>query len=325
MDWALLGLEIVAIMAFCSLLDWFTSRKEQIASKDMIVGWYVRLDEFNYRQSMNQSIAFCNRLFDRIYGKRHFSWRCILVSCAISITSVCLIASFTEVYQQKIVKTISKIYQPQPPPVVPTEGIADFIILELAFVIAFFLALIANPLADYISLIETRYLLRRAAKGGLRYLPLWLLLDVFLTVSILLFFHFLIAFLFIITFGIQLFGIELVSDITLDEYLKIIKELVKGFFYVLLCLPTSDEFAPLVQRFRPVIWSTFSTSIIFYIYCLCALVFKLLGLAKTRLLVLLQRLEENDKLFKGIGTFISACLIFSKATVTIVQHIGQGF
>lgn len=313
MDWALLGLEIVAIMAFCSLLDWFTSRKEQIASKDMIVGWYVRLDEFNYRQSMKQSIAFCNRLFDRIYGKRHFSWRCILVSYAVSIATVFLIASFTEVYHQEIVRYIIHMRTQQ-----PIEG-WDPLILAIGFIVIFFLALFANPLADYISLIETRYLLRLASKGRLRYLPLWLLLDIFLTVSILFFFHVLIMAILISSID-SVFGSP-----TLYDGLQVWKPYTEGFFYVLLCLPTSDEMAPLVQQFRPVIWSTFSTSIIFYIYCLCALFFKFLGLAKTRLLVLLQRLEENDRLFKGIGVFISACLVFSKAIIAIVQHICQGF
>lgn len=269
-------------MAFCSLLDWFTSRKEQKASKDVIVGWYVRLDEFNYRQSMNQSIAFCNRLFDRIYGKKHFSWRCILVSYAISIMSVCLIASFTEVYQQIVIGAFEY------------EAKIDEILVA---------TFVLNPLADYISLIETRLLLRLAVKGRLRYWPLWLLLDVFLTLNILMFVW-------------NMFG---GGDINIRNYL----DMVGGCIYVLLpFLPAPDEMDKFFSFLRPLILSTFSTSIIFYFYCLSALAFKFLGLAKTRLQVLLQRLEESDRLFKAIGAFISACLVFSKAIIAIVQHIG---
>lgn len=320
MDWALLGLEIVAIMTFCSLLDWFTSRKEQIASKDMIVGWYVRLGEFNYRQSTKQSIAFCNRLFDRIYSKRHFSWRCILVSYVISLTSVCLVASFTEIYQRKIVETISDKSQPQSTsnlPAIDLEGRDEYLVPQLIIVLLI-LALTANPLADYVSLIETRYLLRFASKRRLRYLPLLLLFDVFLTFSVLMLVETTIIGTYSLISGQW-------TDFSLDTILYDLKKGCELFFRTLLCWPTSSFNTNALQALRPIVWSTFSTSIIFYIYCLSALAFKLLGLAKTRLMILLQRLEESDKLFKGIGAFISACLVLFKAIVAIVQHIGQGF
>ena len=70
-------------------------------------------------------------------------------------------------------------------------------------------------------------------------------------------------------------------------------------------------------------YSTFSTSIFFHMYCLSALLFKLVKLSKTRIMVVLEKLEDSDHLFKAFGGLLVAVVVFVKAVVELIQHIAQ--
>ena len=55
MDWALTGTSIGLIIAFCYLLDWLVSEKEEDKQKVTIIKWWSQLYDFNYGETVRKS------------------------------------------------------------------------------------------------------------------------------------------------------------------------------------------------------------------------------------------------------------------------------
>jgi len=91
MDWALTGATIGLIIAFCYLLDWLVSKKEEDKQKVTIIKWWSQLDDFNYGEAVRKSNIFCNELLNKIYGKEHFSGQCFSVSVCMTMFSVSIL------------------------------------------------------------------------------------------------------------------------------------------------------------------------------------------------------------------------------------------
>ena len=86
------------------------------------------------------------KLFDRVFGKKHLSWRCFGRSCLASYASVVLVLllTFSSPFSRAAVKIAVGDY----------ETLLGMLVMSL----------IANAIPDYISLLKTRQLLRIASK-----------------------------------------------------------------------------------------------------------------------------------------------------------------
>jgi hypothetical protein len=102
-------------------------------------------------RNLNPATAFENwpatfaAVFDRIFGERHLSWRCFLRSCVASFVAVVIVtliwaAIHPDQFNAFVQQGKYKYYAP--------------------FLSVFFVAGILNLIPDYLSLLETRYIIR---------------------------------------------------------------------------------------------------------------------------------------------------------------------
>ncbi len=151
------------VVVMCKAADWVEKRLNKQAKKD-ISNWLQNLDiEGQLSSWPKQYVA----IFDRVFGKNHLSWRCFLVSSAISITSGFMIITvfFAWIEEEKIVDVISEIY----------SGGNYY----LCFTI--FTLILVNVNADYFSLLETRYLLSILSKSAGISTSFVLFIDIIIT------------------------------------------------------------------------------------------------------------------------------------------------
>lgn len=116
-------------------------------------------------------------LFDQTFGSKHLSWRCFISSSIASIIAVLLIAAFTVGTGALVLE--SGNYSPR-------TLFANIVYLVLG-------SLIVNAIPDYISLLETRWLIGRSDTAK-KFAPL-LILDSILTTLIMLLWISLLSFL----------------------------------------------------------------------------------------------------------------------------------
>lgn len=109
-------------------------------------------------------------LFDRVFGEKHLSWRCFWRSClASAMAVVVMMAVFMMSYPLLVDEIIRKPHR----------------LIGIGFITA-----ILNLFPDYLSLLETRYILRRMAVGekvrtlGPAMLSVWLVIDIAATLAI---------------------------------------------------------------------------------------------------------------------------------------------
>lgn len=257
---------LVVVSTIFKILDWFISKETDLILKDKVVILWISLDEFTYNEAIHRSLIYCNGLFNKIYGQRHFTWRCFLVSSLISILStLSFLLLFSSLSDLRFLKFI----------------------LDFRMVVVF--ALLINTWADFFSLVETRWVLHYAENARFRCLSLLLLLDLVATSSIYVVSLWLCVYLPAAFTGLQVKPFGAVE-----------------FFWSNLTCPLDNPGA------SALIWSTFTTSILFYLYCSFVLTIKFLGLTKTPLGHFLQNLEEEDRLLTAIGIFLGfliACLL----------------
>ncbi len=283
MDWALTGTLIGLIISFCYLLDWFVSKKEEDKQKVTIIKWWSKLDDFNYGEAVHNANISCNEMFNKIYDKRHFSLRCFKVSCCVSLFSVLMLQ-------------VICIFC----------GVIDLYYVPWTLGTILILTVTLNMWIDYISLIETRIILKIATQHKPLILPVLLLIDLLLSAIIFWLCTGLSAY--VVTTGAYKLGLTTV-DRTQPIWDRISLRL---FLDYITCESVGSSI---------LFYSTFSTSIIFYIYCLSTLLFKFVKLSKTRIMVLLEKLEDSDRLFKALGGLLAVVVLFVKAVVELIQYI----
>tara|TARA_R110001592_G_scaffold138338_1_gene357262 strand:- start:341 stop:1171 length:831 start_codon:yes stop_codon:yes gene_type:complete len=158
MDW----IPIIAILTISSgigiIIDKFLNEQDIKRIKNSIFTiWYRLSDEqFKFSHEANQLHNTFNELFDKIYGRKHFSPKCFLRSILSSLLSVCLL------YLIALVFFPVKAFGPL--------GIGPFQFLSHESWITFvrhdyiiLLYIFVNFIVDYFSLIETRYFLKKSA------------------------------------------------------------------------------------------------------------------------------------------------------------------
>lgn len=175
-------------------------------------------------------------LFDRLFGAELHSRRAVLWSCALSFASMSFLLGLFVVLDLPSVRMISQMD-------VAAEGTVATLIAGATFVA------MMNFVPDYVSLIETRFVVRRMAatqsaskRGG------WIVLDAALT------FFTLFAFMFLFTF----LGWSLEDGVS--QALREYPSFVKDFWWAI--GPESEH--PVQLCF----YSTFSTSVIVWLWAL---------------------------------------------------------
>ncbi len=273
MDWVVTGIILVLVAPFFYLLDWLTSKREKAESEITILKWFVYLDDFNYREAVSKANIFCNRMLDTIYGKGHFTSRCYGISCIISTLLIFILTVGWLAIGSIPSSKSGTIFR------------GTFIIMTMMM----------NLQVDYVSLVETRLILRFAEKVKLLTLPILLLVDLLLSAMI-----FSLASLVFFCF-IRVLDL---SELPFYWYYK----------YLLNAITWKNEASILF-------YSTFSTSLIFYLNFLSALLFKFMGLSKSRIMIMLEKLEDSGHAFKALGGLLVAVVVFVKAVVELIQYI----
>lgn len=146
------------------------------------------------------------------------------------------------------------------------------------------MSLFVNVWVDITSLIETRWILQQAEGASIGRLIGLLVLDIVFSGSM-----FLIPFYLILAL--------------LEGTFVPIGEVTRDVF------SWSETTEPHIQV---MFISTFFTSAIFYVFMVLALLAWALGLARSRLLVLIEKLEASSHLFKSIGGLLTAVLGVAK-------------
>lgn len=271
-----------AIVAFCSLLDWVVSKGEIEHQKVTILKWWICLDDFNFRGTVKKSNIFFNKLFNRLYGVKVLSLQCFIMSTISSFFAVFITTiAFAFLSSTKLSDILGKSY--------PTE-VSLFGLLILV--------IISNVWIDFLSLVETRIVLRLCAKVNTLKLLLLLLIDIVASAWI-----YLVGILLIV-------GFFYLTDPD--------PEFIKTMRIIFACLIHPFSFlrkAPLSLQIC--FLSTFFTSAMFYLYCTSTLLFKLLGLSTTRIMNILEKLESSDSLFKALGGFVAAIIAFIKCGIDL--------
>ncbi len=162
-------------------------RAETVASKDAKSTISKYLQNIAIVQGENWLPTFTN-IFDRVFGERHLSIHCFVRS---SIASSVLVLVFTALWFSKEPSAAREMYD------MGWRGPAAI----------GFIAALVNFLPDYISLLETRYLLRWFRKyHSYAFMGAIILIDFLLTTGIILIAYFLYS------YGVLGLSIEIVLD-----------------------------------------------------------------------------------------------------------------
>ncbi len=144
----------------------------------------------NGKVSVNTAEAF-SRLFEGVFGKKHFSWKCLSRS---ALASTVLLLSAVWIFD--VVEENATAYR----------DLYNNVFRQPSFVLLFYIPLILsfNVVGDYISLLETRLLLRIATLHRAAIIPV-IALDAIFTLVLFVAASWLLLFLF---FYIYFFGLD---------------------------------------------------------------------------------------------------------------------
>ncbi|MEM7551096.1 MAG: hypothetical protein AAF363_15540 [Bacteroidota bacterium] len=159
----------IAILSILSglgiLVDRFLNEEDVKKIKNQILTVWVKLsdEQFNLKKTVSLSLENFNLFFDKVYGSKHLSIRCFFRSTIFSTFSVLIMYLLTRMFfpfnhewlsfERWIKSSDSSI----------------------------FYLIIINIIIDYLSLIETRYILKRSKGKSLPMLSILLLTDITLT------------------------------------------------------------------------------------------------------------------------------------------------
>ncbi len=222
-----------AVLALC----WKSEDVASPAAKTAIANWLRRLDVGETLERWPDGFV---HLFDQVFGERHFSISCFLRSCVASIVAVVIL-----VFVFLSLRGVDAIY----------AGLFGDMSLWETIEIFLIFALGVNLLADYLSLLETRYLLNMLpGRRGLLTTPIFLLVDAILTLAI--------------YFGVILISLTLADSLLMDgESLKLLfrdpREWLDQFLTVMIELFTFEGF---IGKYGTCLYSSFFTSLWLWLF-----------------------------------------------------------
>lgn len=254
---------VFAVMAFFRYVSTFAESELADDIRDSLALRLMLLEQ----QKVGAWIPDFNRVFDRLFGARHLSWRCFFVSAAISVAMFCLVfflisgagELLDEITHEEDLSVKIGMY------------------LGLGFVAA-----LMNVLMDYLSLLETRWML------GLRInMVLKLVLDLVLTA--------LIAYLWT---HVAMYLLYLMSDVSKQDEMS----------FIAFCVSMMDRYSLILSQggkvmevLKPAIITTFFTSIWLWLYGLAQLTIRIL--AYTTQFVQILNIEKAP--VRAIGVVIN--------------------
>jgi hypothetical protein len=210
-------------------------RADKVMKQDAKEKISIFLINFDFKKKINTFPEYFISIFDSIFGDKHFSIKCIMRSCFSSLLSLLLICLFQI--------SISEI---------PEYDKEAYIILPIYI---FFLGILINFIPDYISLLETRYLISLVSKKKPKNIIFILIFfDIFLSTII-------------IFFGIQLYNsLKYIFHVIPDERTMLwmlifnLGSLPESYFECLTYLLSFDSVYSLF------FYSTFFTSVWLWVY-----------------------------------------------------------
>ena len=134
-------------------------------AKRKVADWIKSFAAKSISQTIIESPQWFIEAFDRIFGERHLTLRCFFRSCVASLLAVFAI-------------TIMWIVMVEDP--TPRQAYFSYLAIDLIMAI-FGFALVLNLVPDYISLLETRWILHNVAHADVKKLIVLLVLDVIIT------------------------------------------------------------------------------------------------------------------------------------------------
>ena len=224
-------LSVLLISAF--IVDWMLKDEAIISLSSDLKKFSSQTDEF----TIHQQIGFVNKqfclIFDAIYGQHTWSWKRLLRSTALSLFFV-LFSVLLIGIENTYLAPLTKSY-------VRSHNIEQIIILSLMFGCY-------NIAIDFISLLETRWVMGRAQNAGTITLAKWVVVDLFLTSAI-----------YTIFLGFVLTIVAIFNSPKLPNglYSKIFSMLIDKNFWLIF-------FSPNIAL--PFFISTFGTSIVWYMF-----------------------------------------------------------
>ncbi len=210
------------------------------------------------------------RIFIRIFGKRHFSVRCFFVSALTSIISVTLLTLLWVTIDFDSAKVFF----------LNDEGLFNLFLI-------FLLAGIVDFIPDYISLYQTRVILRWMASPNVK-VPSWFLIlaDLVLTTAI----------VWLVFFG----SLLLIDGFNPQVYEKLLRLLFSGYLM--------DGFGMSGPTFGIFIYSTYLTSVWLWLYILSAFGIRILSFSSYFLRFMKGTLDIEEKPLRSMG-FVAMLLV----------------
>ena len=275
--WAILVSAIIAI--FRIMEDTATPD-----AKRKVADWINSFAAKSISQTVVESPRWFIEAFDMIFGDRHLTWRCFWRSCVASIMAVFVMTIVSVVLNPSSWQEFLSY--------IGASGVIFFILLA---------ALIFNLVPDYISLLETRWILRRAAHAGFKKIIMLLVLDAIVTGGI------------FFCYGIGI--------LTLKFWVTGVPVEVFEFFAFLVAFIIGWTVAPLGTG-SIFFYSTYFTSVWFYLFVASSVATKLLyslGRAGNRVLALLK---VEEKPFQSMGLVAVGFPTLAFAISTVIGAIG---
>ena len=271
------GLFGTGILCGCGIVGLFW-KADDAFSKEFKEDVSLCLQCLDVKSSLQHWPGHFVALFDWWFGAKHLTWRCFWRSSVASLLSVALLTFIWRMLR-------------------PSEW--DRVIGDIGFwlLIAFTAlgAVIYNLLADYISLIETRYIIGRMSTGkSCTALLFFMVLDVVLTVAIFLFCFLLFGTLFVMFQSLSSIGIY---------------DAIKRLF---VDAPETLTFSGDNQNLAIYFYSTFFTSVWIWLYAISQVLIRSCTRIDWVVRILQYILPLEDRPFRSIGIICSliACCFF---------------
>ncbi len=277
-EWEVIIGLFMLLGGFSAVFDHILKEDTVARVRTQIFYWLEQLKNIDNRKVIKGSNSHFVDFFNKLYGKRHFSVKTFVRSCIFSTTGLILSLVVISLLGKNV------------PYVLGLEDEKGIMVVMTIFSL--------NLFADYISLIETRIILRIASRSRLLNLIPLLCVDFFLTFTI----YYIIA----IGFGSMIYSTYFYSGyrnmFSLDEVLKV---LFNYFF--------------LIDNGSPYLYSTFFTSVLFYLFILSSLLIRLFLVVRIPILPILRWFSSTKNPIKALVGICAAIVLMVEGIKRLVS------
>jgi len=260
--------------------------------------WLVRLDPAAVGHSVQRWPVHFAALFDRVFGKKHLSWRCFFRSCIASLLAFLLC---TLIYMQAAPGDWAAFLRDTTESVAGTRG-AFINLLFLAGIAA-----IANLLPDYVSLLETRCVIGRLQRSdSLAGQVGWLAVDVIATTAI-----------FFLLVGVVLAALVVLSGMEWRRAAEQISDFIPKVVQWSLLAPADR---PALRVYAIPVWTTFFTTAWVWLYFIAQFLMRLAIPLRRTLSFLQYALPVRERPLRAVGqvmalmAFVGYCVVMLPAS-----------